>query len=113
MISNQILQETLEGIKTITKVDLIVMDVEGRLLAKTADDGPLDYEDAVMAFAESPAESQSLLGYQFFKVTDDKQLEYIILAKGDTDSTYMVGRMAAFQIQNLLVAYKERSDKDK
>ena len=112
MISNQILQETLEGIKTITKVDLIVMDVEGRLLAKTADDGPLDYEDAVMAFAESPAESQSLLGYQFFKVTDDKQLEYIILAKGDTDSTYMVGRMAAFQIQNLLVAYKERSDKD-
>jgi carbohydrate diacid regulator len=74
--------------------------------------GPLDYEDAVIAFAESQAESQSLLGYQFFKVTDDKQLEYIILAKGDTDSTYMVGKMAAFQIQNLLVAYKERSDKD-
>ena len=112
MISNQILQETLEGIQSITKVDLIVMDVEGRLLAKTAEDGPLDYEDAVIAFAESPAESQSLLGYQFFKVTDDKQLEYIILAKGDTDSVYMVGRMAAFQIQNLLVAYKERSDKD-
>ena len=71
-----------------------------------------DYEDAGIAFADSPAESQSLLGYQFFKVTDDKQLEYVILAKGDTDSTYMVGKMAAFQIQNLLVAYKERSDKD-
>ena len=112
MISNQILQETLEGIQAITKVDLIVMDVEGRLLAKTVEGGPLDYEDAVIAFAESQAESQSLLGYQFFKVTDDKQLEYIILAKGDTDSTYMVGKMAAFQIQNLLVAYKERSDKD-
>ena len=28
------------------------MDVEGRLLAKTAEDGPLDYEDAVIAFAE-------------------------------------------------------------
>ena len=112
MISNQILQETLEGIKTITKVDLIVMDAEGRLLAKTAEDGPLDYEDAVIAFGESQAESQSLLGYQFFKVFDDKQVEYIILAKGDTDSTYMVGRMAAYQIQSLLVAYKERSDKD-
>ena len=112
MISNQILQETLEGIQAITKVDLIVMDVEGRLLAKTAEDGPLDYEDAVIAFAQSQAESQSLLGYQFFKVKDDKQLEYIILAKGDTDSTYMVGKLASFQIQNLLVAYKERSDKD-
>ncbi|MBO4864387.1 MAG: helix-turn-helix domain-containing protein [Eubacterium sp.] len=112
MISNQILQETLEGIKVITKVDLIVMDAEGRLLAKTAEDGPLDYEDAVIAFSESQAESQSLLGYQFFKVFDDKQVEYIILAKGDTDNTYMVGRMAAYQIQSLLVAYKERSDKD-
>ena len=112
MISNQILQETLEGIKTITKVDLIVMDAEGRLLAKTAEDGPLDYEDAVIAFGESQAESQSLLGYQFFKVFDDKQVEYIILAKGDTDNTFMVGRMAAYQIQSLLVAYKERSDKD-
>ena len=112
MISNQIMQETLEGIKAITKVDLIVMDIEGRLLAKTAEDGPLDYEDAVMAFAESQAESQSLLGYQFFKVTDDKQVEYILLAKGDADSTYMVGKMAAFQIHSLLVAYKERSDKD-
>lgn len=112
MISNQILQETLEGIQAITNVDLIVMDVEGRLLAKTTEDGPLDYEDAVMAFAESQAESQTLLGYQFFKVYEDKELEYIILAKGETDNTFMVGKMASFQIQNLLVAYKERSDKD-
>ncbi|MBR3042358.1 MAG: helix-turn-helix domain-containing protein, partial [Eubacterium sp.] len=37
---------------------------------------------------------------------------YIIMAKGDDDGTYMVGRMAVFQIQSLLVAYKERFDKD-
>lgn len=34
------------------------------------------------------------------------------LAKGSSDDAYMVGKMAAFQIQNLLVAYKERFDKD-
>ena len=112
MISNSILQETLEGIKSITQVDLIVMDAEGRTIARTIDDAVLEYDDAVIAFAESAAESQSLLGYQFFKVMDDKQLEYVLMAKGDTDSTYMVGKMATFQIQNLLVAYKERSDKD-
>ena len=43
---------------------------------------------------------------------DDNQLEHILLAKGETDDTYMVGKIAAFQIQNLLVAYKERFDKD-
>ncbi len=112
MISNQILQDTIEGIRTITKVDLVVMDVEGRALAKTID-GPADgYEDAVSTFADSPAESQAMLGCQFFKVNDDKQLEYVIMAKGENDTTYMVGKMAAFQIQNLLVAYKERFDKD-
>ena len=102
----------IDGIRSITQVDLIVMDVKDVPLAKTVDDAASKYEDAVIAFAESAAESQSLLGYQFFKVMDDKQLEYVLMAKGDTDSTYMVGKMAAFQIQNLLVAYKERSDKD-
>ena len=43
---------------------------------------------------------------------DEHQLEYILLARGASDDVYMVGKLAAFQIQNLLVAYKERFDKD-
>ena len=35
-----------------------------------------------------------------------------MLAKGGSDDVYMVGKIAAFQVQNLLVAYKERFDKD-
>lgn len=111
MISNQILQDTLEGIKSITRVDLSVMDTEGKTLATTLRDVD-EYEKAVLTFVESPAESQVLQGYQFFKVFDETQLEYIILAKGETDDVYMIGKVAAFQIQNLLVAYKERFDKD-
>ncbi|HIZ59886.1 MAG TPA: helix-turn-helix domain-containing protein, partial [Candidatus Dorea faecipullorum] len=38
--------------------------------------------------------------------------EYILLANGGSDDVYMVGKIAAFQIQNLLIAYKERFDKD-
>ncbi len=112
MISNQILQDTIMGIKAITKTDIIVMDTEGKYVAKTIEGSVENYEEAAAAFAESPAESQSLLGFQFFKVNDDKQVEYVILAKGDNDNTYMVGKMVAFQLQNLLVAYKERFDKD-
>ena len=51
-------------------------------------------------------------GYQYFKVNDDYQLEYVLVAHGDDEDTYMVGKLAAFQIQNLIVAYKERFDKD-
>ena len=111
MISNQILQETIEGIKTITRTDLCVMDTEGKNLASTIrDTGEL--EDAVVAFADSPAESQVMNGFQFFKVYDDNELEYIILAKGEAEDVYMIGKVASFQIQSLLVAYKERFDKD-
>ncbi|MEE1227893.1 MAG: helix-turn-helix domain-containing protein [Lachnospiraceae bacterium] len=111
MISNQILQDTIDGIKAITRIDLCVMDTEGKPLASTLDEVE-EYKEAVLVFAESMAESQALQGYQFFKVFDENQLEYIILVKGETDDVYMVGKMTAFQIQNLLVAYKERFDKD-
>lgn len=111
MISNQILQSTIDGMKSITRVDMCVMDTEGKTLASTIPN-PENYESAVYTFAESQAECQVIQGFQFFKVYDDHQLEYILLAKGDSDDVYMVGKMATFQIQNLLVAYKERFDKD-
>ena len=101
MISNQILQDTIDGIKAITRIDLCVMDTEGKPLASTLD-AVEEYKEAVLVFAESLAESQALQGYQFFKVFDETQLEYIILVKGETDDVYMVGKMAAFQVQNLL-----------
>lgn len=111
MISNQILQDTIDGIKAITRIDLCIMDTEGKPLVSTLDDVE-EYESAVLVFAQSLADSQVLQGYQFFKVFDENQLEYIILVKGETDDVYMIGKIAAFQIQNLLVAYKERFDKD-
>ena len=111
MISNQVLQSTIEGIKNISRVDICVMDTEGKALATTINSAD-KYESAVMAFVDSPADSQVLQGYQFFKVFDEQQLEYVVLAKGDSDDVYMIGKIVAFQIQNLLVAYKERFDKD-
>ena len=111
MISNQILQDTIDGIKNITRTDLCVMDTEGKNLASTIRETE-DYEEAVVAFAESPAESQVMLGFQFFKIYDESELEYVLLAKGEAEDVYMIGKVAAFQIQNLLVAYKERFDKD-
>jgi len=111
MISNQILQTTIEGLKGITRIDLCICDTEGKVLATTFPDAE-DYESSILAFVDSPADSQVIQGYQFFKVLDEHQLEYILLAKGGSDDVYMVGKLAAFQIQSLLVAYKERFDKD-
>ncbi len=111
MISNQILQGTLDGLKAIAGIDLCISDTEGIVLATTFSEAE-DNQNAVLTFAESPADSQVIQGCQFFKVFDDHQLEYVLLAKGTTNDAYMVGKMASFHIQSLLVAYKERFDKD-
>ena len=63
-------------------------------------------------FAKSQADSQEIKGFQYFKIYDDQQPEYVLIAAGTGEDVYMVGKMAAFQIQGLLVAYKERFDKD-
>ncbi|MCI8814906.1 MAG: PucR family transcriptional regulator, partial [Lachnospiraceae bacterium] len=111
MISNQVLQNTLEGLKEISRTDLCIMDAEGKCLASTFSENVSDFVE-VKDFAQSQAESQLIKGRQYFKVSDDHQLDYILMVHGDNEDSYMVGKLAAFQIQSLIVAYKERFDKD-
>lgn len=110
MLSNLVLQDTIKGIKAITKCELAIVGLDGKMLASTRDDIVINRSD-IISFAESQADSQEIREMRFFKVYDDYQLEYIVIASGGGD-TMMVGKMAAFQIQNLLVAYKEHFDKD-
>ena len=111
MISNQIMQNTIEGIKAIARVELFVADIDGKVVASTKAIGNT-FEHSVLEFVKSAADSQELQGCQFFKIYDDQQLEYILIASDAGENAYMVGKMAAFQLQNLMIAYKERFDKD-
>ena len=111
MLSNQVIQSTIDGIKNISRVEICVMDIEGNMVSTTFEDAK-KYERAVLSFVDSPADSQEVQGVQFFKVFEENQLEFVILVKGDSEDVYMIGKITAFQLQNLLVAYKERYDKD-
>ena len=110
MISNQILQNTIEGLKLISRVELCVLDTDGKEVASTADMSGC--ARTTVEFVQSPADSQEIQGYQYFKIYDEQQLEYILIAGGAGEDVYTIGKMTAFQIQSLLVAYKERFDKD-
>lgn len=111
MISNQILQSTIDGIKNIARVEMSAYDIDGKLLATTFSEA-IEYESFVRTFAESDAENQEYRGFQLFKVSDENRLEYVLLIKGSGNDAYTIGKMAVFQLQNLIVAYKERFDKD-
>lgn len=110
MISNQILQNTIDGLKSIARVELCIMDVDGKEVASTIDMGSCS--KSAVEFAASPADSQEIQGYQYFKIYDEQQLEYVLVVAGTGEDVYTIGKLVAFQVQNLLVAYKERFDKD-
>ncbi len=52
MISNQILQNTIEGIKSISRVDLHVADTDGKIVATTSQAGD-QFGHAIMSFVAS------------------------------------------------------------
>ena len=53
MISNQILQNTIEGLKAIGRVEFCVVDAEGKTLAETTPD-LMKQNVTAMEFAKSP-----------------------------------------------------------
>ena len=112
MISNQILQSTIDGLKNIIRRELSVAEREGKIVATTEESMVNTVIENADIFIQSPAENQLVQGYQYFKVFDNGSPEYIVMIKGEDEEAYRIGKITAFQIQSLLVAYKERFDGD-
>lgn len=111
MISSQTIQTSIDELKAITKVDLCVCDLSGAMVASTT--GQLDLAaDLITGFAYSPADSQVIGIHHLLKIMDEGDLLYILIAKGLSEDVYMVGKIAVCQLQNLIIAYKERFDRN-
>lgn len=111
MISSQVIQNSIDELRVITKVDLSVYDVDGMKIASTTNDVSFS-RDIIENFAVSPADSQVVGGKHLLKILDEGEPAYILVAQGSNDDVYMVGKIAVSSIQNLIVAYKERFDRN-
>ena len=111
MISGQTIKGSIEELGAITKVDLCVMDLNGEVIATTTDRDLLDIS-IIISFANSPVDSQVIGDVHLFKILDEGEPLYVLLAKGDSEHAYMVGKIGVSQLQNLIVAYKERYDRN-
>ena len=111
MISNQVIQTSIDELKNITKVDLCVMDLDGLVVATTFESSEIS-SDLITNFIQSPADSQIVGGYHMLKILEDGEVVYVLVAKGTGADAYMIGKVAVSQIQNLVIAYKEHFDKN-
>lgn len=111
MISNQILQKNINELKAITRIDLSILDLDGSVVA-TTDETEESKKEQALLFVDSEADSQVIQGHHFFKVFYEGELEYVLIAKGSGEDVYMIGKVAVCQVQNLIIAYRERFDKN-
>lgn len=111
MISSQIIQTSIDELRTITKVDICVYDSSAAVIAATTDMDEIS-ASLINSFAISPADSQVIGPHHLLKILDEGELLYVLVARGTGDDVYMVGKIAVCQIRNLAIAYKERFDRN-
>ena len=112
MVSNQILQNTLDNVLAITpEVEMGVYDTEGNTLAATCEE-PSRYEDTAKAFFENTDTLEKKDEYTIMKVYDEAEPEYVIIAVGEQPARDITLKMTVLQVESLLAAYRERYDKD-
>ena len=111
MLSNQIIQKSLDELKAVTKIDMEVYDLEGSRLAGTV--ARYNEESHIVRnFAQSAAQTQEMENKWFMKILDEERDMYVLIAYGDAQYTYPVAKIAVNQLQALIVAYKEKFDRN-
>lgn len=111
MLTNQIIQNSIDELNAITKVDFIVYEVESGVIASTCSQEPYS-RSIVEQFIASPVDSQSANDCHYIKVKDEGQTAYVLISVGATEFAYTMGKVAVCALQNLIIAYKERVDRN-
>ncbi|GFI46713.1 carbohydrate diacid regulator [Lachnospiraceae bacterium] len=111
MISTQVIANCIEELRMITRVNLAVFSLDGSVLTSTFDCDDIA-GSLITGFADSPADSQVIGRDHLLKITDEGELAYVLVARGNNDEAYLIGKIAVSQLQQLVVAYKERFDRN-
>ena len=111
MITNQIIQQTLDSLNDITKIDFALYDAEGFVVAKTGAEKEVS-SDFIRSFAVSDADSEAIGSNFLLKVYDEGDVAYILIAKGSMSEVATYSKILAKELQALITAYKDRLDKN-
>lgn len=110
MISNQTITNCIEDAKKISNIDFLVADSSGIVVASTTEFNELKETD-IRSFLDSDAENQEINGTLLIRIECEDEIGYILALKGIGDK-FLVGKLVAAQLKNLIVAYKDKVDKN-
>ena len=110
MISEQIIANCIEEIHEISGVGMIVTDPSGKSIASSG----LSFEpeaSKIRDFAQSDEETGKQKGLSFHRIRDEKETAYVLICE-DKKEENLCAKLAAVQIKNLIIAYRDRNDRN-
>ena len=116
MLSNQVLQKTIQDIKRISGLEASVWSMRGECITMTGESGK-KLAGKVEAFLED-GKLQEVLeelekGVGLFTVFEDGAPVYVLAVQGKGADIAVVGRLGVSQMTSLLQAYQERMNKNR
>lgn len=113
MLSNQKLQNALNEMREISRMEMALYNAKGRLLAATEEVGITGAFDQMVAeFAVSMAERQICQAYHFFKVLVEGEMEYVLVCRVTEEYMGVCAQMAVCQLRTLVMSHAEQFDRN-
>lgn len=113
MVANQKLQNALDEIKQICKMEAALYGTGGKLAAATEEACfSLDLPQVVTDFAESLADEQSYQEYRLYRIKVEGETEFILVCLESGEESHIYAQMAVCQIRNLVLSFTEHFDRN-
>ncbi len=112
MTGEQRLRSILEEMSEISGAQMAYYTQDGKCVVTTCDDGTAQLTDSVNKFLTSAADSQLTGGYQYIKIEIDDSLEGVLAVSEDTDSSFVVSKLAAARVRDFLKESTNPLDKN-
>ena len=111
MVSNQLLQKTIDELKELVDINMMILDLDGKVIAENYAEKK-DISKKALSFLKSDKETIEASGFQLLKVLNVDNPEYVLAVKGTTKNELAIAKIAKFQLETLIEAFKDRFDKD-
>lgn len=111
MTMQQALEKALTRWKASSGLDFCLLDEEERVIFSTCDK-KLPSEEKRQEFLGSTALGASNGSCHMFKISADRNETQLLILWGRSEQARLVGELAVCQIESLLEAYRERTDKN-
>ena len=113
MLSNQKLQNSLNEIREICRMETVLFGAKGKLVAHTQGiDVSPTLEQVVTEFEESLAERQTYQDLHLYKIMVEGEMEYVLVCQVPDETYAVYAQMAVCQIRNLVMSFAEQFDRN-